>query len=474
MSFRHVLIDDIIISDRQRKKMEGKPLGELRDSIITNGLLHAIVVSELEDRKLRLVVGGRRLHVIRQLHVDEIDVKHGKVAILSGTIPATVLDGKALSSLLQMEYDENAVRVDLEWQEAAEAIAAIHEQKVKEAAEVGKVHTKVDTAKLLVDLAAKDVSGLPTLKVPTAKANVTRSVVLAEALPHRPDLARAKSAGEAYKILLREGEERFQAELTRRKLSSIKESDRLWDLRLGNAKDILVTLPDGMVDLVLVDPPYGIGINKEKYAASTLHRYDDSEQYARDLCVFIIQETWRLTKTRANLFMFCKWKSFGVIQESAAQFGWDIWPDPLVWRKSHAEGEAPWGRLGFIKTYELLLWVSKGQKGITGPLTDVLDFPKVASRSRIHGAEKPLVLLEYLIEKASMVGDLVLDPCAGSGTTLLAAARKKRRSIGIELDETYHNRAMSRMSNFESGKPDEDLEKEPTNDGTESGNGEPS
>ena len=64
---------------------------------------------------------------------------------------------------------------------------------------------------------------------------------------------------------------------------------------------------------------------------------------------------------------------------------------------------------------------------------------------KIHQAQKPLTLIEYLIKTYTNKGDTVLDNCMGSGTTGVACLNTNRRFIGIELDETYFNIAKERI-----------------------------
>ena len=66
----------------------------------------------------------------------------------------------------------------------------------------------------------------------------------------------------------------------------------------------------------------------------------------------------------------------------------------------------------------------------------------------LHPTQKPLKLMEALIELTTRENHLVVDPFCGSGTTLLAAARLNRRYIGIEIDETYFERASKRLEDF--------------------------
>lgn len=65
----------------------------------------------------------------------------------------------------------------------------------------------------------------------------------------------------------------------------------------------------------------------------------------------------------------------------------------------------------------------------------ILRYNGVSPKSRIHPTEKPVGMLAYLIEKIGAAS--VIDPFAGSGSTLAAAKTLGRRSVGIELDESY-------------------------------------
>jgi site-specific DNA-methyltransferase (adenine-specific) len=66
-----------------------------------------------------------------------------------------------------------------------------------------------------------------------------------------------------------------------------------------------------------------------------------------------------------------------------------------------------------------------------------------------HPTEKPIELVSQLIESSSVRGDLVLDPFAGCGSTLVAAVLLGRRAIGIEIDERYASEAVRRLEYVE-------------------------
>lgn len=76
---------------------------------------------------------------------------------------------------------------------------------------------------------------------------------------------------------------------------------------------------------------------------------------------------------------------------------------------------------------------------------DLVTFPKINSSKMVHPTEKPVGLLANLISSVTKPGDLILDPFAGSGSTLVAAKKTGRRFIGIELDDDYFVTAQRRI-----------------------------
>lgn len=76
----------------------------------------------------------------------------------------------------------------------------------------------------------------------------------------------------------------------------------------------------------------------------------------------------------------------------------------------------------------------------------VLQFASDKQKLNLHPTQKPLALCEYLIKTYSNEGDIILDNCAGSGTTLVAAENLNRKFIGIELEERYVEVIRKRLS----------------------------
>ena len=82
-------------------------------------------------------------------------------------------------------------------------------------------------------------------------------------------------------------------------------------------------------------------------------------------------------------------------------------------------------------------------------LMDVWDFKTVPPYPGKHPAEKPLPLLEHMIATSSRAGDLILDPFAGSGSTLEAARTLGRKAVGVEKDEAYCEKIAERLARKE-------------------------
>lgn len=77
----------------------------------------------------------------------------------------------------------------------------------------------------------------------------------------------------------------------------------------------------------------------------------------------------------------------------------------------------------------------------------ILTFSNAVQKGKVHPTQKPLALFEYLIKTYTNEGELVLDNCMGSGTTAIACMNTKRNFIGFETDEEYFNKSLQRIEN---------------------------
>lgn len=117
----------------------------------------------------------------------------------------------------------------------------------------------------------------------------------------------------------------------------------------------------------------------------------------------------------------------------------------IVWdKKAHGMGDL---KGSFAPRYEVIIFAAKGRFELPGKRPDdLIACAKVGNQSLTHPNEKPVELLEQLIEATTTPDALILDPFAGSGSTLVAAAKTGRQYIGIEIDEHYSQLAATRAA----------------------------
>lgn len=84
--------------------------------------------------------------------------------------------------------------------------------------------------------------------------------------------------------------------------------------------------------------------------------------------------------------------------------------------------------------------------------TNMLEFGFEKKETRIHEAQKPLALIEYLIKLTTQKNQLVLDPFMGSGTTAVAAMKLKRNFIGFESNPDFHSKSLERVAKISANK----------------------
>lgn len=121
----------------------------------------------------------------------------------------------------------------------------------------------------------------------------------------------------------------------------------------------------------------------------------------------------------------------------------------LVWQKDGpgmGDLDASWGI-----AHEFILYLKKGNRARTAPRrTGVFHIPQIRPKDLIHPHEKPLALLEELLKFSTSHGDFVVDPFAGSGSTVRACQSLGRSAVGIELDENNFRIANDKLLTGES------------------------
>jgi adenine-specific DNA-methyltransferase len=194
----------------------------------------------------------------------------------------------------------------------------------------------------------------------------------------------------------------------------------------------LPMLQDTSVDFILTDPPY---ITRYKSRDGRTIANDDNDRWLKPA----FAEMYRVLKHDSFCVSFYGWPQADRFIDVYRKAGFRI-VGHLMFPKRYASS------IRFVQyQHESAHLLAKGDpKAPEKPISDVIDWQYTGNR--YHPTQKPLAALMPLIESFSCSGDTVLDPFAGSGSSLLAAKTLGRNYIGIELDAKYHAAAMSRLS----------------------------
>lgn len=213
----------------------------------------------------------------------------------------------------------------------------------------------------------------------------------------------------------------------------------------GDALDVLPRL-GAVADLVVTDPPYKLssGGNATQVMGGLFSRgrYDNSGDLM-DMVEWsdIGGPMYRAAKPDADAYVMANDKQIFAAHGGMIGAGWKF-HNLLVWNKG-----SPTRNRWYMKENEYVLYMWKGRaKRINAPGSkQTFHAARPKGDERIHVTQKPVDLLSHYIENSSAPGDLVLDPFAGSGATLVAALRKGRRAIGVEFDPEIYQAAAARI-----------------------------
>lgn len=203
---------------------------------------------------------------------------------------------------------------------------------------------------------------------------------------------------------------------------------------LGDCIEQMSVLPDKCFDLTVTDIPYD-EVNHVSGGLRTLDRtYADRLDF--DLLKFV-QEVKRLT--RGSIYCFC-----GIQQISSIY---------AEMRKDMSVRLCHWQKRNPSPLNGNRVWLSATENCVYGKFSsavftrhcqpNVWKYP--CGQSKIHPTQKPVALFSYLIESSSRRGDIVFDPCIGSGTTAIACIETGRHFLGIEKDYTSWETASRRV-----------------------------
>lgn len=220
---------------------------------------------------------------------------------------------------------------------------------------------------------------------------------------------------------------------------------------LGNCVDLMQSISDNSVDLIVTDPPYkmnhstggctNIGM-KDKWrgnikAGNTVMGFDTSIKFSDWL-----PDVYRVLKDGCHCYIFCNDKNLQELLNEATSVGFRE-SNILVWVKNNA---CP--NRYYMKNCEFILFLYKGRAKPIYDMSSKAAFccTNINGKQKLHPTEKPIEMLETFIKNSTDDGGVVLDPFMGSGSTGVACVNTGRKFIGMEIDPKYFEIAERRIT----------------------------
>lgn len=232
----------------------------------------------------------------------------------------------------------------------------------------------------------------------------------------------------------------------------------------GDCLELMKDIPDESIDMILVDPPY----------ARTHNKWDSIIPLDR-----MWEQYLRIIKPNGCIAIFADGMFMADLMESQRK----LWKYNLVWDKVLSTGFLNANRQPLRVHEEVCIFYKKppvyNPQKVLGSMnhstgknkergnsnynkhnfvdnreklgewkhpTSILRFQKPHPSITLHPTQNPVELCEWLIKSYTNEGDIVLDSCAGSGSTCVAAINTKRNYIAMELEEKYYEIIQKRVS----------------------------
>jgi ParB/RepB/Spo0J family partition protein len=396
--------------DRQRRELTGIP--ELADSIRRLGLIHPPVVT----REGALISGERRVTAMRSLGWTHSPVQY--------------VDDLDDSTRRAIELEENIKRVDLDWRDRTKAVLDYHnlrkaddptwtQEKTAEAIGL-KPPTIVEHLRVAEELAKGNTRVADAPKFSTAAGIVERSVARATAA----EMDRIAGNGMA----------RSETE------STIPES-----IIIADFNEWAPAYSGPKFNLLHCDFPYGIGADKFAQGAAPTHGgYDDAPDTYWRLCATLADNLDRLCSESCHLVFWFSMKWYRETLDVVRNMGFECDGFPLIWHKTDNIGTLPDPERGPRRVYETALFASRGDRKVVSAVSNCYGAPTDRS---IHMSAKPEPVLRHFFRMLVDEHTRLLDPTAGSGTSLRAAeSLGSSFSLGLEVDPEFASRAREALS----------------------------
>jgi site-specific DNA-methyltransferase (adenine-specific) len=244
------------------------------------------------------------------------------------------------------------------------------------------------------------------------------------------------------------------------------------DIKLlhGDCLELMKDIPDGSVDMILCDLPYGTTACKWDSIIPFEPLWEQYERVIKDNGAIVLTATqpfasellmsnpesyrhsWYWNKITGSNPMTAKYKPMPVVEEvlvfskkTVSYIPIMVDAEPKNMRKRDGVYQNSKGIIGGSATFKCSKTHDESKRYPKNLLSYSNRKGELNNVNRLHPAQKPVPLMEYLIKTYTNEGETVLDNCMGSGTTGVACVNTNRNFIGIELDDKYFEIAKQRI-----------------------------
>lgn len=405
-------------------------LGDLEsmvESIKDKGILQPITVTP----DLELLYGERRITAARLAELK--------------TIPVIIREKKDAIDAREVELIENLCRKDPNWSERARLTA-----------EIDRLYKEKNT----------DWSGRSTAKLlDRSQSSVARDLALAEHIKVFPELADLDTADEALKVTKKLEVQAIIGELRTRQIEQVatgvglerglRDMLKLADANynIGDTFKGLAELPSNADEgsytrfhIIECDPPYGIDLREQKSSkdniTSNVHTYEEiaAEAYP-DFLNKLAKELFRVAGQHTFLVFWFGPSWQHQVLTALRDAGWLVDEIPCIWIKKQGQTMQP--RMYFGRAYEPFFLCRKGSPAIINEgRLNVFDYATVSGTKKYHPTERPVALIQEILDCLGGPRSSVLVPFLGSGATLRAAYNLGMTGKGWDVNSEYKSSFM--------------------------------
>jgi hypothetical protein len=324
----------------------------------------------------------------------------------------------------ELYLDENLKRKNLDWYDEAALTQELHTlRQLKHGGQNHRGRPKAGTTVWGIDDTARELQ--------RAVGMVSEDLLLVRAVSQDPSLRNIKDRQTAVR-LARVAAKRIiteeEANLPSRKI--IVEPGQVF---LGNAAEVLSKFPDYSFDHCITDPPW------IKYVDQKLTKDADTMP--------VFKELYRVLKTDSFLYMFVGIDDYEIYRRELPKLGFKVSKTPLIWHKTNSMSRIGVASWEYGRNFEFILLAVKGNPALTNPtqMEAVFTSKVVPTKHLIHPNEKPVELIETLIDHCSYEGSFFIEPFGGSFAHVEALKNKGRKWIAIEREKPFYENGLKRL-----------------------------